>query len=540
MSRLFLGEIAQALVTDPLTGSASGYSLVGASPGLARADAEHLAQQPLVTDYLHLLPEQRSFFAYHPLPSGAWALTRRFLHGKRRGAFNRVVVHALVLPPELLDRLDDPPLALRSDAVLGEDGEPWIRLGDRLIEESVFAGGPLPLPPLAVAAPADLAERRVAALLGQREHLLASWGAERLRAVLTQSFAALARGRLLLDQGPEEEQFLGLVFSLLPWRDRRRLAFTTHLPIEALRLFRLAAIDSPRQVLERLPPGHGAFGLHSPLPSGGSLGAEALTALFFDPDLLAQWLREERSSGASLWDDAEGHAEGLAAGVAELAGRLGRQGLEQALRERLPRPAAPVEAPVDPVAAAAAREAEAADPLRLLEKLLAGPAGREPERLARELLGRLSADPARRLEQGLFLLRSPALSQRAKWLLEGAFLGKLLDGAADALRRSPPALADTASSYGLHAQQLVAGALGRASVGISPPPTEFLSAALRAGRMDLAGDFLRAAGAGYFRGLRRPAHGELIGQLAAAWAKKAHRLDLLPFGEAISRLEERS
>ena len=59
MSRLLLGEIAQALVTDPLTGSASGYSLVAYSPGLVRADAEQLAQQPLVTDYLHLLPEKR-------------------------------------------------------------------------------------------------------------------------------------------------------------------------------------------------------------------------------------------------------------------------------------------------------------------------------------------------------------------------------------------------------------------------------------------------------------------------------------------------
>jgi len=525
MSRLLLGEIAQALVTDPLTGSASGYSLVAYSPGLVRADAEQLAQQPLVTDYLHLLPEKRSFFAYHPLPSGAWALTRRFIHGKRRGAFNRVVVHALVLPPALLDRLADPPLTLRAHAALGEAGEPWIRLGDRLLEESAFGGSPLPLPDLAVAVPADFAERRIAAVVDQREHLLASWGEERLRDSLRQSFAALAQGRLLLDQGIEEEQFLGLLFSLMPWRDRRRLAFTTHLPIEALAAFRLAAIEAPQQLLERLPPGHGAFSLSDKPPGRPSAGAEALYGIFADPGLLVAWLREETSGGAGLLDD----GAGLAAQAADFAGRHGRQDLARAIAALLPKPA-PAPKP--------ARPRVEADPRVLLERLLAGPAGADPRLLAAELLAGLAAEPERRLAQGLELLRSPGLSERVKWLLEASFLGRLLEEAGPSLNRSPPSFAQVEAGFGLHAQQQLARALGEASRGFSPLPTEFPSAALRAGRMDLAGDFLRAAGADYLADLRRPAHRELASQLQTAWSRPAHRLDLLPWGEAIGRSHE--
>lgn len=512
MSGLQLGNVAQALITDPLTGSASGYSLVGYSPGLARADAESLVQQPLVTDYLHLLAEKRSFFAFHPLPSGAWALTRRFLHGRRRGAFNRVVVHALVLPPAVLDALPDPPLALRSGAALGASREPWVRLGDRLIEEGSLGGPPLPLPDLALEVPADLETQRIAGILDQREHLLASWGEEPLRLRLGRSFAALAQGRLLLDQGPQEEQFLGLLFSLLPWRDRRRLAFTTHLPVEALGAFRLAAIEAPEQVLARLPPGHGSFGLAAEPPRAGHGGAEALTGLFFDRGLLERWLATERAGGASLWDD----DAGLARQVAELLRASPRYPqLAAALLSRL-------------------EEIDRAAPPAVLERLLGSPAAASPERFARELLGQLSRDPGRRLAEGLGLLRRPDLSERARWLLEDVFLARLLDEAGEELRRAPPGFAEVAAAFGLDAQLILARALGRTGA------TEFLGGALRAGRMDLAGFFLRAAGRDFFRGLRGAAHRELVVQLKKAWARPAHRLDLMPWGAAIGRLEEGS
>ena len=837
-----LGEAAQALVTDPLVGSASGYLLVAFSPGLERADAELLEQQPLVTDYLHLLPpaEKRSFFAFHPLPSGAWALTRRFLHGQRRGAFNRVVVHVLVLPPALLDSLGDPPLALRAHAYLGEGREPWIRLGDRLIEEGGFGGPPVALPRLAVLAPADLEEQRIAAILAQRDHLLAGWGEDRLRASLDKAFAALAAGRLLLDQAPDEEQLLTLLFSLLPARDRRRLAFATHLSIESWGLFRLAATLGARQAIDRLPAGHGSFGLDSLLPPAKNGGAAALAALVFDKGLLESWLRGEKGAGSSLWDDGAGlagqiaflaggedeilggfagwpelrrfldqvgqalqlrpgaraawqdpaviltsvaatslrrlaeedaeaalrtaidcldlprlvekvlapeslrafyerdpgrlgaagriaasglllaagrpalaeleaafdvfprqapagpqqrlwelvfgrlaealvaqrsgrAAEALAAWAAvrglerlagekqkpwralllfDLAGREGRQDLQRGLAERILGPAlaagdgeiptgaaaplaaalrdsprfpslaaalltrlassprlelepfagwlaglerlapgdpgskelgAPLGAPLAaPLAAAlcaplvdallprleslpasAAGErllailARLADPsqsgaltkagerrglllgnttpLAVLERLLE--AAPDPERLAGDLLGQLSREPERKLAEGLDLLRSPSLSPRVKWLLEEPFLGRLLESAGDALPKSRLGFAEIEESFGLHAQQLLAGALGRASRRVSPPPTEFLSGALRAGRMDLAGVFLRAAGADYLRALGKKESG-LAAQLRTAWSRPRHRLDLMPFGKEIGRLAE--
>jgi hypothetical protein len=238
-------------------------------------------------------------------------------------------------------------------------------------------------------------------------------------------------------------------------------------------------------------------------------------------------LREESGIGASLFDD----GADLAARAADFAGRHGRQDLAQALAALLPKPAPRVPARV-PV------EKAIADPRQLLGRLLETPAGGDPEELASQLLGQLGGDRERRLVQGLDLLRSAGLSQRAKWLLEGAFLGRLLDEAGPALGQSPPSFAEVVADFGLHAQQILARALGQTSREISPLPTEFPSAALRAGRMDLAGDFLRAAGADYFRDLRLPVHRELAGQLQAAWAKPANRLDLLPFGAAIVRLEK--
>lgn len=824
-----LGVLGQAVVTDPLVGTASGYALVAASPGLAAEDAELLERQPLVTDYLHLLAEKRSFFAYHPLPSGAWALTRRFLHGTRRGAFNRVVAHALVLPNALREQLDDPPLTLRAHALLGEQREPWVRLGDRLAEELVFAGALLPLPELKLLVPEDAAEQRIAAVLAQRENLLAAWGPDRFQEKLERAFAALAHGRLLLAQGPQEEQFLALLESLLPWRDRCRLAFTSHLAIEALRLFRLAAIESPDAQLGLLPAGHGTFTLDAP-PGGRVAGAAALAELGAHRELLARWLRRERAQGVSLFDDgaglegqlafllggeleilggfatweelrrflervglalhgggaggafrqpelllaavvatwrrrlaAEKTADGrrialdclevprlvdvvlapavvqaallgdpgglgeagrvlaldlalaarrparadleawwpllpagrwaagdpleklrrelrgrLARGLAEagsalapaalealaedqgldplaaekqgllqalavfeLAGRRGRPDLQRGLAERLLAPAfaagetalghdpaaastlaaalaaALRESPrfpelaarlfsrlagegvaeIEPYAAwlpalegrlppAAAEALVAAWLPRLeilpahgagerlveilgrlaaprqegelakarerrllrhgrttaeavLERLLEGAAAGDPTRFAAELEGQLGHDPARRLEEGLGLLRSPAISQRAKFLMEGPFLERLLAGAGARLGELLPPFAEIVAHFGSHAQLRLAHALGEAGRGREPLPTDFLAAALAAARCDLAGAFLRAAGPGYLRRLDRRRHRELIRALRSAWRRPAARLDLAPFGEAIARLEER-
>ncbi len=67
--------------------------------------------------------------------------------------------------------------------------------------------------------------------------------------------------------------------------------------------------------MDRLPAGHGTFTLASP-PAGRVAGAAALAELCARPELLARWLRAERSQGASLWDD----GAGLEAQLAFLAG----------------------------------------------------------------------------------------------------------------------------------------------------------------------------------------------------------------------------
>ncbi len=160
-------------------------------------------------------------------------------------------------------------------------------------------------------------------------------------------------------------------------------------------------------------------------------------------------------------------------------------------------------------------------------------------RFAGELAGQLDRDPGRRFGEGLALLRSPAVSQRAKFLMEGSFLARLLDGAGQQLPELLPSFGEIAADLGSHAQLVVAKALGKACRGRDPLPTEFLGGALRAERMDLAGAFLRAAGRDYLGRLDGRRHGELIRALKKAWQRPSARLDLAPFGEAIGRLEER-
>ena len=104
--------IGQAVVTDPGKGRGGGYVLVAASPGVAPHEAQHLQAAPQVTDYLHLEPSPGPFFSFYPLPGGRFALARRFVRGTRRGAFNRVVAHTLLVPRETLGEVAEEPWLL--------------------------------------------------------------------------------------------------------------------------------------------------------------------------------------------------------------------------------------------------------------------------------------------------------------------------------------------------------------------------------------------------------------------------------------------
>jgi hypothetical protein len=240
--RLPVGQVA---VSDLGGAAASGYGLLAASPLVAAADADFLTARPQVSDHLHTADEPGPYFSFHRLPSGAWAFSRRFVAGRRRGAFNRIVVHTL-----LLDR--------RALAAVGE--EPWLLLA---ADRFATAGGALGLGDLDAALadpalrslddlellpPADPQAERRDLLLRRRDLLAERWGGEALARRLAWALASLEAGRrVLLPQGREGENLVALAASALPARDRTAAGFTTHLGPGAGDLVLLAAAPRPAE-----------------------------------------------------------------------------------------------------------------------------------------------------------------------------------------------------------------------------------------------------------------------------------------------------
>ncbi|HEX9732469.1 MAG TPA: hypothetical protein VGG06_10845 [Thermoanaerobaculia bacterium] len=240
-----MSVLGQAVVTDPSAGRASGYVLVAASPSVDPEDAGHLAATPQVTDYLHLEASPGPFFSFYRLPSGAGAAVRRFVRGTRRGSYNRVVVHTLVVPEATLE------------ALAGEPGLLWTRCRFRAPGGAELTPAALAevageadlerLDDLALAPLDDPAGERAALVERRRDFLRQRWGdaelGERLRRVLA---ATLAGRRVLLPQGAEAEQLLAVAWSVLPPADRLATPWTTHLAAAAGALFQLACCPDPR------------------------------------------------------------------------------------------------------------------------------------------------------------------------------------------------------------------------------------------------------------------------------------------------------
>lgn len=233
--------IGQAVVTDPGTTGASGYTLVAWSPTVTAEDRAHLARMPQVSDYLHVESSPRVFFSFYRLPGGSWAFGKRFARGTRRGSYNRIVVYTVILPGGALEALEWDPWVLPACHFRAAGQE-------RSFQDLTEWGEEIPraLPDLQMAPPADTTAKRHEILESRRRYLEGRWSRDDFATALAQALGALEQGSgLLLPQSIEHEQLLALAWSALPRRDRVEIPWTTHLAPGGLDLFRLANAPSP-------------------------------------------------------------------------------------------------------------------------------------------------------------------------------------------------------------------------------------------------------------------------------------------------------
>jgi hypothetical protein len=303
--------VGQVVVSERAGSSAGGYALLASSPRVAPADRDFLERSSGVTDFLHRERTPGPFLSFYRLPSGCWALTRRFVSGMRRGSFNRVVAHTLVTPEDVLEMVDR---------------QPWL-LAQRARYRSVPAGGVLQdLPTLGITAAdptvRELPEQELALegepgeenlflILEWRRVLVATWGQETLAKQLCAVFAALQRGqRVMFCQAPGYEELLALSWSLLPPADRMVSPWTTHFAPGVRVLFRMANAVDPRAArdLHPHPDEWTLFGGEAPAggpPAGAAAKALAEVALA-DEQRVAAVLGGWRRHGFRLIGDESG------------------------------------------------------------------------------------------------------------------------------------------------------------------------------------------------------------------------------------------
>ncbi len=301
-------RLEHALVTDPLVSQSSGYRLVAQSPGVGAEDAAWLAAYPLITDHLHLEESPGHYFAYHPLRSGRWAFTHRFAQGNRRGNFNRIVVHSLVLETGDLNLLCQDPWLLLSKAVYGKDRQRLIALGADLAEGY---RGPTEvgqtLLPLDVRLEGNPDDERWQITRSRLDNLQKKSDLAAVAGGLAEILSALAGGaRLLWPQGPNEVQHMLLTWSMLPAPDRSNRGYTTHLNPNAASLFALANVPEPEQQIARLPGSDsGGWKLHDDLPPAAPWARDLCLLMTREPESFRHLMTESNQRQWTLGRDAE-------------------------------------------------------------------------------------------------------------------------------------------------------------------------------------------------------------------------------------------
>ncbi len=218
--------IEQAIFTSAETDRSAGYQVVAASPGVSSADLRELAVWGPSHDALLDPTANAVSVNFHPLPSGAYCVSRTTPAGSeysgRRGP--RVYTQCLVVPPEVLRRFANNPFSLMRAALAN---------GSLQLHDEV----PKQLEPLRLTGRAKAVDT---ALLGR---LARSLGPEWI-ASMTQ--IALAAPALAVVGGPPADHVICGLINCLPPRCRTDFPFSTGLRFSSRREFRIVAFSDDR------------------------------------------------------------------------------------------------------------------------------------------------------------------------------------------------------------------------------------------------------------------------------------------------------
>ncbi len=220
--------VEQAIFTSVETDRQSGYQVVARSPGVCKADICELTVWEPSRDSMHDTGPEAESFNFHPLPSGAYCLSRTTATGGEHGGDPLMYTHCLIVPPEVLDRFANNPFALLR----------------AISDHGLWQPPGVPCPPLTAFSPPDGPASVDLALLDQ---LAADFGPHKVAALVQEARNAVC---LAVAGVRRPMPLIAGLFSCLPSECRLEFSFSTGLKFSPRRPFRVVAIsDDPAERL---------------------------------------------------------------------------------------------------------------------------------------------------------------------------------------------------------------------------------------------------------------------------------------------------
>ena len=220
--------VEQAIFTLVDSDPEAGYQVVASSPGVYAADVRELTVWGPSRDSMPDASNRIESFNFHPLPSGAFCVSRSTPAGWERSGGQRVYTHCLIVPPEVLSRFSNNPFALI----------------DVMTENDLWMEPGAPCPRMKAFAPPDGAAPVDQSLLRQ---LAASPGPRCMAVLVQQVCNSLC---LAIAGSVESASVMAGLFSCLPLECRLEFSFSTGLKFSPWRPFRIVTLtDDPAERL---------------------------------------------------------------------------------------------------------------------------------------------------------------------------------------------------------------------------------------------------------------------------------------------------